>query len=191
MKNVEQQNSESQNLIPSVKYWLEKTIIGYDFCPFAKKEFVKNSIHYETVDESNSEEQLLSLTHELTRLDQQGDIATTLILLPKGLESFFDYLDFIDIANELLVELGYEGIYQLASFHPDYCFADVQQDDPSNYTNRSPVPIVHILREEQLEKILAIYPEPENIPNKNIQLTHKLGAKVFKDTLGNAREQIE
>ncbi|MBV1909251.1 MAG: DUF1415 domain-containing protein, partial [Kangiellaceae bacterium] len=137
------------------------------------------------------EEQLLSLTHELTRLDQQGDIATTLILLPKGLESFFDYLDFIDIANELLVELGYEGIYQLASFHPDYCFADVQQDDPSNYTNRSPVPIVHILREEQLEKILAIYPEPENIPNKNIQLTHKLGAKVFKDTLGNAREQIE
>jgi len=176
-------------LIKSVKYWLDKTIIGFNFCPFARKEFINDTIHYEVVDEANREEQLMALTHEFTRLDEQPEITTTLVLFPVGLESFFDYLDFLEITNELLTELGYEGIYQLASFHPDYCFADVQQEEPSNYTNRSPVPIIHLLREDKLERVLASYPEPEMIPDNNIKQTEKYGVQVFKDILrgcGNA-----
>ncbi len=169
--------------VSAVKHWLEQTIIGFNFCPFAKKEFINGSIHYEVVDESNTEEQLLALSHELKRLDEDSAIETMVFILPVGLESYFDYLDFLELANDLSVELGYEGIYQLASFHPDYCFADVQQDDPSNYTNRSPYPIIHIIREASLEKVLTHYPNPEEIPDRNIALAEEKGAKVFEDIL--------
>lgn len=185
------ENMNEEKLINSVKHWLDKTIIGHNFCPFAKKEFVNETIHYEVVNDANREEQLMALTHEFTRLDEQHDIATTLLLLPIGLESFFDYLDFLDIANNLLAEVGYEGTYQLASFHPDYCFADAQQDDSSNYTNRSPVPIIHILREARLEKVLESYPEPEKIPEQNIILTEKLGSELFEEILEECRREQE
>ena len=170
-------------IIDSVKYWLENTIIGFNFCPFAKKEFVNQSIHYEVVDESDIQEQLFALSHELKRLDQNTDIETTLLVLPIGLESFFDYLDFLELANGLNCELGYEGVYQLASFHPDYCFADAKQNAPSNYTNRSPYPIIHIIREASLQRVLAHYPDPEEIPVRNIKVAEEKGAKVFEDIL--------
>ena len=101
------------------------------------------------------------------------DVETVIVIYPTGLESFFDYLDFLETANELLIEEGYEGTYQLASFHPDYCFDEVKQDDPSNYTNRSPYPILHILREASLERVLQSYKEPESIPENNINLARK------------------
>lgn len=180
---------EQNKIIESVKYWLEQTIIGFNFCPFAKKEFVNESIHYELVDESNTQEQLLALSHELKRLDEQPETETTLFILPVGLESFFDYLDFLELANELNTELGYEGIYQLASFHPDYCFADAQQNDPANYTNRSPVPIIHIIREASLERVLTHYPDPEDIPVRNIRVAEEKGAQVFVDILKASQKQ--
>ncbi len=182
---------EQRKIIDSVKYWLEKTIIGFNFCPFAKKEFVNESIHYEIVDEINTQEQLLALSYELERLDKQANIETTLFIMPVGLDRFFDYLDFLELANNLSIELGYEGIYQLASFHPNYCFADVQQNDPTNYTNRSPVPIIHIIREASLEKILANYPDPEEIPLRNIRLTEEMGNQIFKDILKRSRTREE
>ena len=174
---------EQSKVVESVKYWLENTIIGFNLCPFAKKEFVNESIHYEVVDESNTQEQLFALSHELKRLDEQPDIETTLYILPVGLESFFDYLDFLELANDLNTEMGYQGIYQLASFHPDYCFAEARQNDPANYTNRSPVPMIHIIREASLERVLAHYPDPEEIPVRNIQLAKEKGVLVFEDIL--------
>ncbi len=175
-------------IVDSVKYWLENTIIGFNFCPFAKKEFVNQSIHYEVVDEANTQEQLFALSHELKRLDEHPEIETILVILPIALESFFDYLDFLELANNLNTELGYEGIYQLASFHPDYCFADAQQNDPANYTNRSPVPIIHIIREASVEKVLAHYPDPEKIPVRNISLAEEKGIQVFEDILKGCKE---
>jgi len=173
----------SNNIIPTTKYWLDKTIIEFNFCPFAKKEFVNYSIHYEVVDDSNTEEQLLAFAHELKRLDDHPEIETTLFILSKGLESFFDYLDFLQLATDLSVELGYEGKYQLASFHPDYCFEGSNQADTENYTNRSPFPMIHIIREASLERVLKHYPEPENIPIKNMALARESGAEVFQKTL--------
>ncbi|WP_444996676.1 DUF1415 domain-containing protein [Aliikangiella sp. IMCC44359] len=174
-------------LIHSVKYWIEKTIIGYNFCPFAKKEFESQRIHYEVVSDYNKEEQLHALVNELQRLDANSDIETTIIILPVGLESFFDYLGFLDIANQLLCEQNYEGTYQLASFHPDYCFENAKQEDAENYTNRSPYPLIHILREKTLEKVLSKYPEPEKIPQKNIQVARQNGKTPFLNILQESK----
>jgi len=174
---------QDDQIVEAVKYWLDKTIIGFDFCPFAKKEWLNDTIHYEVVDESNTQEQLLALTCEFERLDKYSEIETTLFILPVGLESFFDYLDFLQMANDLLVELGYEGQYQLASFHPDYCFEDVQQDEPSNYTNRSPFAVVHIIREASLERVLVRYSEPEGIPVRNVKFAKDKGGDVFRGIL--------
>ncbi|TQV88201.1 DUF1415 domain-containing protein [Aliikangiella coralliicola] len=174
---------DESKIVNSVKYWIEKTIIGFNFCPFAKREFDQNRIHYELVDDRNTEEQLHSLVNEFQRLDDNQDIETTIMVFPIGLESFFDYLDFLEMANQLLADQDYEGIYQLASFHPDYCFDDVKQNAPSNYTNRSPYPLIHILREASLEKVLEKYPNPEDIPEKNIALAEETGVEVFAEIL--------
>jgi uncharacterized protein len=174
---------QPEQYINMAKQWIEQSVIEFNFCPFARKEFVDNSIHYEVIDDSNREEQLLALSEELKRLDNNQAISTSLLLYPKGLESFFDYLDFLELANELLVDLGYEGTYQIASFHPDYCFADVMQDDPSNYTNRSPMPVLHLLREKMLEKAIASYPDSEQIPEQNILKTQEIGSERFEELL--------
>jgi len=174
---------QPEQYINMTKRWLEHSVIEFNFCPFAKKEYVNDSIHYEVIDESNREEQLLSLSEEFRRLDNSPALSTSLLLYPKGLESFFDYLDFVELANELLYEMGYEGIYQIASFHPDYCFADTKQSDPENYTNRSPIPIVHLLREDMLEKALDSYPNSEKIPERNILKAQELGSDVFEQLL--------
>lgn len=180
--------STQTQYIESVKYWLEKSIIGYNFCPFAKREFDNNKIHYEVVDDANTAEQLHALVNEFQRLDKEPEIETTLVIFPIGLESYFTYLDFLEVAQELLCDEGYEGIYQLASFHPDYCFADVKQDDPSNYTNRSPQPVVHIIREQSLEKVLQKHPDPASIPERNIQVATEKGKQVFESILNQAKK---
>jgi|GEM_PF-39947 len=180
-------HQDATSIIAAVKYWIEKTIIGYNFCPFAKREFDNQRIHFELVDDANPEEQLHSMVNEFKRLDNQRDIETTVIILPVGLESFFDYLDFLEIANDLLVEEGYEGTYQLASFHPDYCFGDSKQDDAANFTNRSPYPLLHILREESLELVLEKYPNPESIPERNIEIAREAGAEIFEDILAQSK----
>jgi hypothetical protein len=182
---------KEENYVAATKLWIEKTIIEYNFCPFAKKVFKAETIHFEVVDETNVEEMLTALSLEFERLNDNLDIETTILILPVGLESFFDYLDFLELANQLNHELGYEGIYQLASFHPDYCFADAAQTDPSNYTNRSPLPLIHIIREPSLEKALASYPNPESIPELNVSLAESTGSEVFESILQECNQQIK
>ena len=182
----QEMNVEQKKIIDSVKYWLENTIIEFNFCPFAKKEFINQTIHYQVSKNEDLQCRLTSLENELLRLDESRQLETTLLIYPKGLESFFDYLDFLSMANELLLELNYEGVYQLASFHPDYCFEDAKQNDASNYTNRSPFPIIHILREESLERVLNKYDKPEDIPKRNIILSQSKGNDFFNKILNQA-----
>jgi hypothetical protein len=171
------------NIIASVRYWLSQTVIGYNFCPFARREFVKNTIEY-TVSSSNSIEPVLyELVDELKKLDEKSTIETSLIILPQGFESFDDYLDLVDYSNQLLERLEYSGIYQIATFHPDYCFDGLEQDDPANYTNRSPYPMLHILREASLDRALENYDDPESIPDNNVKLAREKGMTEFKDIL--------
>jgi hypothetical protein len=183
------------------KKWLSRFIIEHNICPFAKREFDKSDkdgngggIHYEVVVSETLENQLQELIYSCEQLDRESDVEegeegleTSLLILPNGLSDFDDYLDFLDLANELMHKQGYEGVYQLASFHPDYCFDGVDADDASNYTNRSPYPMLHLIREASIEKVLAHYPNPEGIPVRNIEYTRDMGVKSLELLLANCK----
>ncbi len=111
----------------------------------------------------------------IIRMDKDTEIETSLLIFPHYFLNFNDYLDFVALSEDLLSVSGYEGIYQLATFHPNYCFADVLPTDISNYTNRSPYPILHILRESSIEKAIDYYGDTSKIPDNNIATMHKLG----------------
>ncbi len=145
-------------------------MIEHDICPFAGREFRREAIRYAVSEGADLESWLQALAGECQRLDAEPEIATTLLIFPRGLEAFEDYLDLLEFGEALLVSLGYEGIYQLASFHPDYVFEGVAPDDPANFTNRSPAPMLHLLREAALERALAHYPDPEAIPERNMKV---------------------
>lgn len=174
---------DTQTYILNTKKWLSNVIIGHGICPFAKREFDKDSIEYSVIETADLKRQLEQLIEHCEALDKDRHIETSILIFPSGLMDFEGYLDMLGIANALLKAQGYEGIYQLASFHPDYRFDGAPDDDPSNYTNRSPYPILHILREASVEAALKTYPNPENIPQRNIDLTRRLGLTVMKNLL--------
>jgi len=168
-------NISSELVIQQTRAWVRDFIVAHNICPFARKELERGGIHYEACQEKKVEAALSGLIEMCQRLDVDGDTGTVLFILPASFIDFNDYLDLLDMANDLLLKQGYEGIYQLASFHPDYCFEGMDSDDASNYTNRSPYPMLHIIREAELEKILEKYPNPEAIPERNIDYCQKLG----------------
>ena len=169
--------------IKSVQQWLEQIVIGLNLCPFAKRELVKNRIRFK-VSEAQSEEKLLEdLNAELELIFLTDSVETTLLILTNILQDFNDYNQFLDIADSLIEKMDFEGEFQIASFHPDYQFADTEFDDVENYTNRSPYPILHILREASLEKAIDTYPDVENIPEKNIALLRSMGTDKVKELL--------
>lgn len=169
-----------EKIIEQTRKWINDVIIGCNFCPFAAK-FVKlQQVHYE-VDENDSIETCLnSLSNELTRLDADASIETSFIIYPNHLELFSDYLNFVSIAEQVIKKKGYEGVYQLASFHPLYLFAGSHLDDAANFTNRSIYPMLHLLREESIEKALQHYKNPEEIPERNIDFAHEKGLVYMK-----------
>jgi len=173
----------TKDVISHTKKWLAGFIIKHNICPFAKREYDNDSIHYEVMLSNKLENQLQELIYSCEQLDKSEEIETSLLLLPNGLDDFDDYLDFLQLANDLMHQQGYEGVYQLASFHPDYCFDGVDAEDASNFTNRSPYPMLHLIRESSLEKVLAHYPNPENIPSRNIEYTRELGSVALQKLL--------
>jgi hypothetical protein len=174
--------------ILKTKQWLEEIIIGLNFCPFAKKEFVNNTIHYELCNKKKIVPALEALAKQCKKLAEEPDIETTLIVFNNGFKAFESYLDLLDYANELLIVEGYEGIFQLASFHPDYYFEGEPFDAASNFTNRSPLPTIHLIREASMEKVLSVYKNPEKISENNILLAERKGANYFKAFLQKVHE---
>lgn len=164
-----------QNIITPVKKWLEQLVIGLNLCPFAKQAFINNRIRFYHSKATTIESLLVDLQQELERLNSDNTIETTLLIHPNILTNFYDYNDFLDIADGLLIDMALDGIYQIASFHPNYQFADTKPDDAENYTNRSPYPLLHLIRENSLAKAIANYPDPELIPERNIKLMKKMG----------------
>ncbi len=175
--------------ITATKQWLEEIIIGLNFCPFAKKEFVNNTIRYH----KSKAEQVKPALHELIEqcryLQAHDELETTLIIYSEGFRSFDRYLDLVDYGNDLLAESGFEGIFQLASMHPEYCFDGEDYDDASNFTNRSPYPIIHIIREASMARVLSVYNEPEKIPENNIMLANEKGTNFFQQVLTRIHQQ--
>jgi hypothetical protein len=169
--------------IDETKKWLETVVIAHNICPFAKRVFDEGGIHFAVENSTDVETCLENLLDECARLDENETLETTLLIYTKAFVDFDEYLDFVEIAERLLEVEDYEGIYQLASFHPNYCFEGSSENDAANYTNRSPYPMLHLLRESSLEKALENYPNPEEIPENNIKLTRELGLQKMRETL--------
>jgi hypothetical protein len=169
-------------VVDAMREWLEKAVIGLNLCPFAKAVHVKRQIRY-VVSHADSEEALLAdLLHELQLLASAdpGDIETTMLMHPRVLVDFLDYNDFLDIADAAVEELDLDGVLQVASFHPDYQFADSDADDVGNFSNRAPFPTLHLLREDSVDKAVAAFPEAERIYETNIETLRRLGPEGWK-----------
>jgi len=160
----------NEQIIQQTKKWIEKVVVGNNFCPFAVRELAQESIRYVVCEKK---------AHEVEYLENQ-DIETTLIIFNDDFKAFNSFWGFVRMCNQLLIDYGYEGIFQLANFHPEYRFARSAADDPANYTNRSPYPMLHILREASVEKAVANYPDAEHIPQRNITHARKEGLTRMK-----------
>lgn len=174
---------ESDPIAESVKKWVEDMVVGLNLCPFAKRELLAGRVRFFVSGAETEEQLLMDLHSELNLLNEGPDVGTTLLIHPGVLQHFDDYNQFLDYAEGLLIELKLEGVYQIASFHPDYQFAETGPDDVENYTNRSPYPILHLIREQSLERAVANYPNPEQIPERNIALLQELGIEKIKALL--------
>ncbi|MEX2476553.1 DUF1415 domain-containing protein [Marinobacter sp.] len=170
-------------IINATQKWVEDVVVGYNLCPFAKRELVRNRVRFVVSDAQTEDELLQSLHAELQRLDDEPDVETTLLIHPGVLQAFDAYNEFLDAADGLLSYLDMEGVYQIASFHPDYQFADTEPGSAENYTNRSPFPMLHLLREASLEAAIDSYPDVDDIPQRNIELMDKLGEEKMRNTL--------
>jgi hypothetical protein len=172
-------------IVSTVASWLERAVIGLNLCPFARAVHVKGQIRYIVTPATDPATLVEALTEELNHLHgcdpQVTD--TTLLIHPWVLEDFSDYNEFLDIAEVILAGMGLEGEIQIASFHPDYQFSGTQRDDVSNYTNRSPFPILHLLREDSIDRAVASVPDTDAIYKRNIATLKQLGkdgwAKLF------------
>lgn len=173
--------------VEQTKQWLEQIIIGLNFCPFAKKEFVNQTIHYHVSEKEQVKSALVELLTQLEYLRDNPDIETSLLIYNHGFRDFNRFLDLVDYSNDIIVDYGFEGIFQIANFHPEYCFADTDYDDAGNFTNRSPYPTLHLIREQSMEKVLKVYKNPEEIPDNNIALAHKKGVSYFQTILANIK----
>lgn len=171
---------QAERVIGQTKNWIKEVVVGCNFCPFAARELKMDSIHYQVEQSTKRNECLRAFVQECVRLDKEEAIATTLLIFPNAFLRWVDYLDMVARAEKLLRKNGYEGIYQVASFHPLYQFAGTLADDAANYTNRSMYPMLHVLREAQVEKSLLNYPHPEGIPDRNILFARERGMAFMK-----------
>ena len=164
-------------VIAATVHWMEKAVIGLNLCPFAKAVHVKRQIRYVVSDASTPEALLEQLMDELQHLADADpeQLDTTLLIHPNVLQDFEDYNEFLDVADAALEDMGFDGELQVASFHPDYQFADTEKNDIDNYTNRSPYPTLHLLREESVERAVDAFPEAAEIFEKNIATLRALG----------------
>ena len=173
---------KDDEVIAQTKLWLEKAVIGLNLCPFAKGVHIKDQIRYFVSHATTPEELIKDLVAELEVLAEANPdkIDTTLLIHPFVMQDFLDYNDFLEVADATLEELDLDGILQVASFHPQYQFEDAAPDDIDNYTNRSPFPTLHLLREDSIDKAIEAFPEAEQIYEKNMQTLRALGHEGWK-----------
>lgn len=181
----------SSEVIAHTKVWLERAVIGLNLCPFAKAVHIKDQIRYVVSSAQTPEELMADLVRELEFLQESdpAKIDTTLLIHPDVLRNFLDYNDFLDVADAAVEELDLSGEIQVASFHPEYQFAGTDIDDISNYTNRSPYPTLHLLREISVERAVDAFPEASEIFDKNMQTLEQLGLDGWQKILGEGQKR--
>lgn len=167
-------------VITQTANWIKSVVIGCNFCPFAAKAVQLKSIRYVVLPDATMEGALALFFEELRFLDNTETIETTLLIFPDNFADFEEYLDLVTLAEHLSRDHDYDGVYQVASFHPDYCFEDADPLDPANYTNRSIYPMLHLLREDSITRAIEHYPDPEGIPQRNIDFARSKGLKYME-----------
>lgn len=175
-------SSDEQMLSLTVR-WLERAVIGLNLCPFAKSVHVKGQIHYRLSHATQKQELLQVLQEELQAL-QATDPAvrdTTLLVLPDCFPDFLDFNDFLQDADDVLYTLGLDGTLQIASFHPRFQFAGTTEDDITNFTNRAPFPVLHLIREASIARAVEAFPDAEMIYEKNMRTLEDLGRAGWKE----------
>jgi hypothetical protein len=177
-------------LIASTRDWVDRAVIGLNLCPFAKSVQVKGQVRYVVSRAASPEALLAVLDEELQRLAAADPevLDTTLLIHPEVLADFLDFNDFLATADDLLVERGLEGVLQIASFHPAYQFAGTAPDDITNFTNRSPCPTLHLLREASIDRAVAAFPEAEEIYERNIETMQALGREGWEALFPSRRD---
>lgn len=183
-------NADDEQIVAATRRWLERAVIGLNLCPFAKSVYVKEQVRYVVSNATTPEALLETLMEELQALSDTdpGQVDTTLLIHPWVLTDFLDYNEFLDVADAALEDMQLDGELQVASFHPDYQFADTDPNDISNYTNRAPYPILHLLREDSIARAVEAFPEASEIFEKNIDTMEKLGHEGWdKLDVGPAR----
>lgn len=161
--------------IAQTKAWVKKVVIECNFCPFAAREVAKGSVSYTVIEKATQKEAIDTLIQTCRKLDADKTIETSLLVLPHSFIAFSTFLQLVKAVERTMKKKGYEGIYQVATFHPDYLFADSTEDDPANYTNRSPYPMLQLLREKSVTKAVNAYPNAEAIPQQNIAFAKEKG----------------
>ena len=190
--SLKQQNHteplQEEQITETVRKWVASVVIGLNCCPFAERELDAGRIRFSTTAGRSEEELLEALQLELNYLSENPAVETTLLVHPLVLQDFFDYNQFLDIADRVLVELNLEGVFQIASFHPDYQFGGTRAEDAENFTNRSPYPMLHLLREESIGRAIASYPDIADVPKRNIALMNSMGSDKLRELLSACHE---
>ena len=173
------QGADTAAVIAATRTWLERAVIGLQLCPFAKAVYVNEQVRYVVSDAETPIALAEALERELRALiaTDASVIDTTLLIHPRALTDFLDYNDFLDIAEATVEALGVEGVVQIASFHPTYQFAGTASDDVTNFTNRSPYPMLHLLREASVSRAVDAFPDAPTIYQRNIETMRRLGAR--------------
>ena len=167
-------------VVDTVRRWISTVVIHHQLCPFARLPFEKDRIRFVHTNVTSPKSLLLTLKKETQLLVDDDSIETSFIIHPRALEDFFVYNRFLKDGEKLLRGMGWEGLIQIASFHPQYLFADADYDAPENFSNRSPYPMLHLLREDSVDRAVSSYPDVNSIPAKNIETLNKLGAKKLQ-----------
>lgn len=169
--------ADERRVIEQTHHWVERAVIGLNLCPFAKAAQVRGLVRYAVSDARTEEALQDDLTRELQRLAaaDPSQVETTLLVHPHVLQDFLAFNDFLDVADEAVRSLGLEGVLQVASFHPDYQFAGTRADEIENWTNRSPYPTLHLLREDSIARAVESMPDTDAIYRANIQTLRRLG----------------
>lgn len=172
-------------VVAATKRWLERAVIGLNLCPFAKAVHVKQQIRYAVTAAQTADELLAELEHELQLLATTDPkvLDTTLLIHPQAMSEFLDFHFFLAEADALIRRLGFDGVFQIASLHPDYEFSGSAPDDIENCTNRSPYPTLHLLREASIDRAVAAFPDAADIFERNIETMNRLGHEGWRRLL--------
>ena len=173
---------DEATVIAATRQWIERAVIGLNLCPFARLPYLDQRVCFRVSRASTSDGVLDDLCGELQSLAaaDPADCETTLLIVPLAFADFLDFNDFLDEAEAALEVLGLDGEIQIASFHPDYRFADSDPDDVENCSNRSPFPILHLLREASIERALESIADPDAIFERNVETLRQLGWEGWK-----------